>query len=103
MSYEKYRQGNLVKVSGEFRDQDLGGVVDPDVVKLTVTKPDATQETFVYGDGDEIVRDDPGQYHADINADQAGIWFYYWWSTGNGQGAEEQQFEVLAARGASTE
>jgi len=33
-----------------------------------------------------------------INVNQAGFWFYRWWSTGFGQAAQEKEFKVRTAQ-----
>lgn len=89
--------GDLVRVEATFTDSVLGTAVDPDVVKLSVKSPDDVVTTYVYLTDAEIVKDAVGEYHADIDVDQAGDWFYRWWSTGDGQAAEEKRFKVRAA------
>lgn len=103
MAYNQHDLGDLVVVNAEFTNAELGGVLDPDVVKLSVRKPDDSVTTYTYGVDAIVVRDDVGQYHADLDVDQSGIWFYRWWSTGDGQGARERQFEVLPARAVENE
>jgi hypothetical protein len=89
--------GDLVRVSGTFSDADSGDAIDPDVVKVSIKSPDDTVTTYVYGVDTEVVKDATGEYHADIDANDAGVWFYRWWSTGDGQAAEESRFVVRDA------
>jgi hypothetical protein len=100
MGFNVHDYGDLVRVdTGEdgFRDELLGGALDPDTVNLTIRAPDGTITNYVYGTDAEIVRDDLGKYHADIDANQSGAWRYRWWSTGTGQASEERQFQVRVA------
>lgn len=97
MSFNTYDLGDLVRVSAAFTDVALGGAIDPDVVKLTIKEPDATVTTYVYGTDAELIKDSIGNYHADIDADQSGTWYYRWWSTGSGQAAAEKRFDVRVA------
>lgn len=98
MAHNTHDLGDLVRVSGSFRDAILGGAIDPDVVKLSVRSPDGTVTTYTHGTDAEVVKDQVGEYHADINADQSGTCYYRWWSTGEGQAAEENRFVVREAR-----
>jgi hypothetical protein len=89
--------GDLVKLSATFLDAETGLVLDPTVVKLSVKPPDpATTTTHIYGSS-AIIKDSTGNYHYNQNANVAGNWFYRWWSTGNGQAAEEKKFKVIDA------
>lgn len=89
--------GDLVRVSAVFSDVETSAALDPGVVNLSVKTPAAVVTTYVYGTDPEIVKDSVGNYHADIDANEAGTWHYRWWSTGNGQAAEEQSYTVVAA------
>lgn len=90
--------GDIVKVSATFTNPDNDdALLDPSVVKLSVKNPSGTVTTYTYLDGVVIVRDSVGLYHALIDADEAGTWYYRWWSTGTGQAAQEKQFNVNEA------
>ncbi len=97
MSFNTYNLGALVKVSATFTVAETEQAIDPDVVNVSVRAPDETVTTFVYGTNAEVIRDDPGEYHSDVNANQSGTWYYRWFSTGDGQAAEENRFEVRPA------
>jgi hypothetical protein len=89
--------GDLVKLSATFLDAETGLALDPDVVKLSVKPPDpATTTTHTYG-ASSIVKDAVGEYHFNQDANADGTWYYRWWSTGNGQAAEEKKFKVVDA------
>lgn len=97
MAHNIHDLGDLVRVSAPFTLVSSGAAVDPDAVKLSVKNPSDEVTTYVYGTDAEIVKDSTGNYHADIDADETGTWHYRWWSTGNGQAAQEKLFEVRAA------
>jgi hypothetical protein len=88
-----YLQGNRVLVSVSFRAG--GTLVDPDAVILEFAPPDTEKTTWQYGSDDEVVKDSTGRYHAEIDADTPGIWYYRWHSTGDGQAAGQGRFKVL--------
>ena len=86
--------GDLVRVSAEFSDVATETALDPDVVKLSVRAPGIATVTYTYGVDAEVVKDSTGNYHADLNASVAGTWYYRWFSTGEGQAADEKSFIV---------
>lgn len=100
MSTPTYDLGDLVRVhtnDGPFSNAATGAALDPDVVSVSIRDPDGTVTTYVYGTDDEVVKDGTGSYHMDVDADTAGVWFYRWFSTGDGQAAEERSFIVRPA------
>ena len=96
MAYNIHDYGDAVRVAAQFSDAVLGGVLDPETVKLTVRQPDGTVTTLTYGT-DDIEQEDVGIYYADISANQSGEWFYRWWSEGTGQASKERRFVVREA------
>lgn len=90
--------GDLVKVSVTFRNASDNTVMDPDVVKLTYRKPGGTVVTLVYLTDAALVKDSTGVYHADLGANESGQWYYRWWSTGDGQAADEGTFEIKSSQ-----
>ena len=89
-----YDLGDLVRVSGSFSNED-GMAADPNAIFCAVRNPAGIVTTYQYGVDDELVRDDTGEYHLDINANSAGYWYYRWYSTGTGQAADEEKFYVI--------
>jgi hypothetical protein len=87
-----YQKGDLVRIDGLFTNL-AGAPQDPSTVSLKVTKPSGTTTTEAYNPGN-IVKDATGTYHLDVNANEAGRWFYSWISTGTGQAAENGEFLV---------
>ena len=88
--------GDLVRVSGSFTDEG-GSAADPSAVFCAVRDPSGNVTTYEYGQDAELVKDDTGEYHVDVDTDEAGMWFYRWYSTGSGQAAEEGRFWVEKA------
>ena len=77
-----YDIGDVVKVLGVFASESVAH--DPDVVKCKFKGPtDEDETTLTYGVNDELVRDSPGNYHANIETDESGLWKYRWegWSS----------------------
>ena len=93
--------GDLVRVTGTFTDAD-GNAQDPTVVKCDYTDPSGNTTELVYGTDEELVKSSTGVYYTDINADEAGLWTYRWYSTGTGQAADEGWFQVEEQRTAET-
>ena len=99
--FNKYDLGDLVLVRGTFTDFDSEDPLDPTTVKLSVRDPSGNVETYIYeslGTGNTLDKESTGVYSKEIDCDEAGDWFYRWFSTGNGQAAKERHFEVLPAR-----
>lgn len=88
-----YVPGNLVECSGEFDDEN-GDPMDPDNVFFRYKNPAGAVVTLEFGVDVAVVQDSTGRYHANVDATTHGVWFYRWYSTGNGQGADEKSFTV---------
>lgn len=97
MANNIYDVGDLVRCSGPFTNS-AGAAIDPEAVKVSIRKPDGTVTTYVYNTDAEVVKDSVGNYHIDVDANAAGRWYYRWWSTGNGQAADENWFLVRTPR-----
>lgn len=90
-----YDVGDLVRVTGTFTDAD-DAATDPDVVRVKYQDPSGNDTTDVYGVG-STVKSGTGVYYLDIDADEAGTWYYRVegeTSGGVGQGAAESYFNV---------
>jgi uncharacterized protein YfaS (alpha-2-macroglobulin family) len=91
-----YDYGDLVNLTANFQ---TGGVdVDPTAVYCQVMNPAGSVVTYAYGTDEELVKDNAGDYHLEVNANQAGRWRYRWYSTGTGQAADEGSFYVANSR-----
>jgi hypothetical protein len=94
MGFDLYNLGAVVRLAAVFRDKALGGVLDPDAIKLTITDPSGNETTHVYGTGDVIERTDEGTYQAFVECDAVGMWEARWWSEGEGQAASTYLYKV---------
>lgn len=92
----QYAEGQLVTVTGTFKDTSLV-LQDPTVVKLTVKTPDEVETTYTYGVEALIQKSSTGIYTANLDTtNKRGLWIYTWWATGVGQSdSGEQEFEVV--------
>lgn len=92
----KHDLGDLVKVSATFTDPaDDDAVFDPEEVNLSFRDPSENVTTWTYPTN--IEKESTGVYYALIDADEAGAWYYRWWSTGDGQAAQEKTFTIRTA------
>jgi hypothetical protein len=87
-----YDLGDLIRVSAAFAS--AGAAIDPTAVTVKYRAPVAGTTTLVYGVDADLVKDDTGEYHVDIDADEEGTWYYRFESTGTGQAAAEGAFRV---------
>lgn len=92
-----YDLGDLVRVTAVFTNSS-GTAIDPTVVICKYKDPSGNTTTLTYGTDVALVKDSVGNYHTDINCDEAGDWLYRWYSTGTGQAAEQHWFRVEAAK-----
>lgn len=96
----RYANGNVISVSGTFRNEKTKVLLDPTVVYLEVTDSTGDVKVIQYGgSGDGIVsaitKEGTGQYTADITPVSEGWHYYRWYSTGTGQAAEEGSFYIF--------
>lgn len=89
----QYDIGDRVRVSVRFRDL-RGALADPTAVTAKTKTPSGTTTSYVYGTADELVRDDTGRYHLDIDVSASGYWAYRFEGTGDVVAAAEGRFEV---------
>lgn len=98
MTINLYDRDQPVRVTALFQDED-GNDVDPATVELTVISPSGIERSFTYGGSpDTVTRASTGNYFADVEANEAGDWFYRWTSTGTGAGVQDSQFMVSPTR-----
>ena len=88
-----FDKGDLVRCTGTFTDI-AGAVTDPTAVYFQVTNPAGTKVSYVYGTDAALVKSSSGIYYVDVDAASAGRWYYRFYSTGTGQAADEQLFDV---------
>jgi len=91
-----YDIGDLVKVSASFANGS-GTLIDPTTVNFSYKMPDGTTGSYAYGADAELVKDDTGMYHVNLQTGSvAGLYRYRFWSgsSGTGQAAGEAYFQV---------
>jgi hypothetical protein len=93
MTIAVYQRGDLVRISGVFKDI-AGTLIDPSTVALNVSKRSGPT-TYTYA-GATVIKDSTGNYHVDVSVDERGTWLYEWVTTGTGQAAEHGEFVVEA-------
>lgn len=93
MSSNIYDVGDLVRCTGTFTDQS-GTALDPTAVYFSFKNPSEVTTTYQYGVDVQLVKSSTGIYYVDINANDVGIWYYRFFSTGTGQTANEGLFTV---------
>lgn len=83
-----YHVGDLVRISATWTNA-AGTAIDPTAVLAQYRDPGGTTTSLVYGVDAALVKDSTGNYHVDVDADEAGWWHYRFYSTGTGQAAAE--------------
>ena len=89
-----YDVGDRVRLSGAFTDAD-GDYHDPGAVFCAYTDPSGNETVLEYGVDADLVKNDTGQYHVDIDVDEAGRWPYRFYATGVGQAAGTARLVVV--------
>lgn len=90
---EVHDKGDLVRCSAAFTDSS-GNALDPTTVTFKSKDPSGNVTTYVYGTDAELVKDSVGNYHVDVDGDEAGSWWFRFESTGTGQAAAEERYEI---------
>lgn len=88
-----YDKGDLVRCTGTFTDAS-GTAQDPAAVLFKYQDPSGNATTYTYGTDAELVKSSTGVYYVDVDADEAGVFLYRFYSTGTGQAADEGFFRV---------
>lgn len=90
-----YTLGELVRLTATFTDPFNSSVtVDPDEVRALLRKPSGVETTYIYGADSALKRLSRGVYYLETSANQTGTWYYQFWSTGEGQAADDDSFTV---------
>lgn len=90
-------KGNEVRVSVAFTDP-AGIAVDPAAVLFKYEDPSANVATLTYPADAALVKDSAGNYHADIDCNEVGLWFWEWQGTGANQATDDGNFSVTESR-----
>ncbi|MCA1570828.1 MAG: hypothetical protein LC798_11025 [Chloroflexi bacterium] len=90
--------GDVVRLLTEFFDAD-GEAADPTTVTLRIRPQGGTEEVWVYGTDNELIKDEVGNYHLDYPvpaiAPHRGLRFRFQWEgTGAVQVVEPGSFSV---------
>jgi hypothetical protein len=88
----QYPLGNIVRVSATFLNS--GTPINPTAVLMKLQKGES-KSTFVYGVDASLKMDSTGTFYMDVVADPIGLYTYLFYSTGTGQAAAQQNFEVV--------
>jgi hypothetical protein len=97
MTVSLYALGALVRCSGAFTTA-AGAAQDPGTVTFKSRDPSGNVTTLVYGVDSAVVKGSTGNYYVDVDADEAGIWYFRFAGTVSGQAAGEGQFRVDSSR-----
>lgn len=88
-----YDKGDLVRVTGVFATV-TGVVVEPDAVFCEILDPGGVTTTYTYGVDAALVHESTGTYYLNVDASQAGVWYYRFHATGVVQAAGEGTFVI---------
>lgn len=91
-----YVLGNLVRVTFSVTDE-AGTPADPDTVTLRVQRHSDTETVYVNGTDAIVVKDATGEYHADLDPTDKGLWHWRWEGTGTVEAAAEGYFSVTTS------
>lgn len=92
-----YTEGELVKCTGTFTDED-GVAQDPTGVRFVQENPTGASTEYVFGTDIEVVKDSTGVYHVNVDTTgHPGTWKYRFYGTGTGQAAGQLKFKVMRA------
>lgn len=81
-----------------FYDTFSGENLDPTVVQLRASVNGSELPVWVYGEGETIIRDSKGNYHADLDTTgQVGEWVLGWYS--DQDGTDPQVCEAIQVTG----
>lgn len=99
MAHNKYDIGDLIRLSGSFKDMD-NQPIDPTTVICYVRSPSDVLYTYSL-DQAEVVKDSVGEYHYDfdtvatqITNTDSGTWHYRFEGGGSAQASEEKSFII---------
>ncbi len=93
----EYDVGDLVRSSTSFTNS-AGAATDPTAITVKWRIEGGSITTWVSGTDVELVNDSTGEYHADVPADSAGVYYVYWAGTGTVTAADEDTWVVKPSR-----
>lgn len=80
--------GQKIRITATFKDEN-GAEADPSAVYCQIKDEAGTVTSYQYTVDPEVVKDNTGIYHLDVDLDAVGWWYWRWYSTGNYQAANE--------------
>lgn len=92
-----YALGTDVVCRGLFKTS-AGVAADPSVVKFSVKNPNGVITTYTYVTDVQVVKDSTGHYHVNVDANEAGTWYFRFFATGTGKAADESSFIVAPSQ-----
>lgn len=93
----QYDIGDAIRFSANFKNS-VPADTDPTTVVFKLKDPSGTITTYTYGGTGSntlVVKDNTGDYHADVTLDESGVWHYRWFGTGVLDAAEEEELLVV--------
>jgi hypothetical protein len=95
LTAREFDLGQLVCITAYFRDSN-GTLTDPTNVYFAMrAKAVGVTTTLTYGVDADLVKDATGTYHVDIDTNESGgRWEWNFYSTGTGQAADHDYFQV---------
>lgn len=91
-------EGNKVRVAELFTRTSDSTAVDPGTVVFKYEDPSGNITTLTYLVDAALVRDSLGNFHVDIDCDEAGTWHWEFRGTGSNQAADADSFVVTESR-----
>jgi hypothetical protein len=93
LAIHTYDIGDAVRCTITFATTD-STPTDPTTVTFTYRDPSGNETTWVFGVDAQVIKDDTGDYHADVTLDEDGLWHYRFEGTGALIAAAEHGFYV---------
>ena len=96
----EYEVGDAVRCAGAFANI-AGTAVDPENIHFQHRDPAGNITSLKYLLDVAVVKDSTGNYHVDVDADEAGDWWYRFYGLANDgsfQGADETPFRTVQSR-----
>ena len=88
-----YVVGSVAWMKVEIKDRD-GNYVDPGALVFKLLKPDGTLLSYTYNTNPQLERESLGIYIVEYKTEMAGLHSFRFESSGAGEGASEDFFEV---------
>lgn len=93
-SLNEYDFGQTVKVSGQFKVDDV--LTDPTTITLTVITPAGVSTDYTYAAA-QVTKDATGVYSKSVVGNEVGEWIYKWTGTGAVAAVGQARFAVRRA------